>query len=154
VTYRGGAALSWQSDFSQFYLVDSNDPRFEAPVSITEEMQRKRWQRLSTGLVVYTRDWLMQVIEIRIFAAPQAADPVEWRTGRAWVQTEIAKAAFPSHMFALSSPSKAGLEHYGPIFRTDASEMTVRLQWMEQTERHDDGVAGPPDVIRLDLWPA
>ena len=71
MTYRGGAALSWQSDFSQFYLVDSNDPRFEAPVNITEEMQKKRWQRLSTGLVVYTRDWLMQVIEIRIFAAPR-----------------------------------------------------------------------------------
>jgi len=154
LTYRGGAALSWQSDYSQFYLVDSADPRFEASVSITGGVQKRRWQRLSTGLVVYTRDWLLQVIEIRIFAASRAADPVEWRTGRGWTQTETAQAAFPSRMFAISSPSRAGTEHYGPIFRADAAEMAVRIQWMEQIERHDDGAAGPADVIRLDLWPA
>ena len=154
MTYRGGAALSWQADYGQFYLVDSADPRFEAPVEITDEMQKRRWQRLSTGLVVYTRDWLQQVIEVRLFAAPQAADPTEWRSNRAWTQVEVTRAAFPSRLFAISSPSKAGTEHYGPIFRTDASEMAVRIQWMEQTERHDEGVAGPADVIRLDLWPA
>ncbi len=154
MTYRGGVALSWQSDYSQVYLVDSADPRFEAPVNITEQMQKRRWQRLSTGLVVYTRDWLLQVIEIRIFDAPQAADPTEWRSGRTWTQTEVAQAAFPSRMFAVSSPSKAGLEHFGPIFRTDASEMTIRIQWMEQLERQDDSAAGTADVVRLDLWPA
>jgi hypothetical protein len=154
LTYRGGAALSWQSDYSQFYLVDSADPRFEAPTDITAEMEKRRWKRLSTGLVVYTRDWLAQVIEIRIFGAPPPADPVEWRSGRKWTQTEIAKAAFPSRMFAISSPSKAGTAHFGPIFRIDASEMAVRVQWMEQFERDDDSAVGPADVIRLDLWPA
>lgn len=154
MTYRGGAALSWQSDYSQFYLVDSADPRFEAPVDITADMQKRRWQVLSTGLVVYTRDWLQQIIEIRIFDAPSVADPTEWRSGRPWTQTETAKASFPSRLFAVSSPSKAGTEHYGPIFRIDADKVAVRIQWMEQTERHDDGMPGLADVIRLDLWPA
>ncbi len=154
MTYRGGAALSWQADYSQIYLVDSADSRFDAPVDIKEEIEKRRWQRLKSGLVVYTRDWLQQVIEIRIFGAPQDADSVEWRSGRGWTQTEAASAAFPSRMFTVSSPSKAGTESYGPFFRTDASEMIIRIHWMEQTERRDDSEPGPADVMRLDLWPA
>ena len=154
MTYRGGAALSWQSDYAQFYLVDSADPRFEAPVTITDAMQKRGWQRLSSGLVVYTRDWLQQVIEVRIFSAPTAADPTEWRSGRAWTQAETATAKFPSRLFAISSPSKTGTEHYGPMFRVDAAEMIVRIQWMEQLDRTDDSAPGPADAIRLDLWPA
>lgn len=153
MTYRGSAALSWQSDYGQFYLIDSADPCFEAPTVITEEMAKRRWQRLPAGLAIYTRDWLQQVIDIRIFSAPPTADPTEWRSSRPWTQTETASASFPSRLFALSSPSTFGTEHYGPLFRVDAAEMVVRIQWMEQLELTDDSRPGHSDIIRLDLWP-
>lgn len=151
MTYRGGTALSWQSDYAQFYLVDSADPRFEAPTTISEVIQQRRWHRLSSGLVVYTRDWLHQVIDIRIFSEPAAADPSDWRSGRSWTQTETASANFPSRIFAVSSPSKAGTEHYGPMFRVDAPDMIVRIQWMEHLDRHGDSTPAVLDVIRMDL---
>lgn len=153
MSYRGGAALSWQSDYGQFYLVDSNDPRFEAPIDIGSASLERRWQRLSSGLVVYTRDWLLQVIDIRIFGEGQPADAREWRSERGWTKAETTAAAFPSRLFSVSSPSRAGTEHYGPLFRVDAVEMTIRIQWMEQTDRVNER-EWPPDVIRLDLWPA
>lgn len=155
MSYRGGAALSWQSDYGQFYLVDGDDTCFVAPVEIPPEVSSRRWQRQSSsGLVVYTGDCLQQVIEVRIFGAPREADAIEWRSGNPWSQTELASATFPSSSFAVSSPSTSGTEHYGPIFRVDACEMRVRIQWMEFPGVRDDSKPILPDVIRLDLWPA
>ncbi len=153
MTYRGGATLAWQSDYGQFYVVDGEDPRFDAPEVITPLMQSRRWHRMATGVVVYTNDSLQQLLDIRIFGSEHAADPTEWRSGRAWTQTEQAVASFPSRRFTLSSPSKASTESYGPSFRVDAATMIVRIQWMEFQGSRDDSVPVVPDVIRLDLWP-
>jgi hypothetical protein len=154
MTYRGGATFAWQSDYAQFYLVDGDDPRFEAPVDITNEMTVRRWHRMASGLVVYSNDSLQQLIEVRIFGAEPAADPTEWRSGKPWTQTEIASAKLPSRRLTLSSPSKAGTESYGPSFRVDAVEMLARIQWMEFRGSRDDSKPVEPDVIRVDLWPA
>jgi hypothetical protein len=154
MTYRGGATFAWQSDYAQFYLVDGDDPRFEAPTDITTEMTVRRWHRMASGLVVYSNDSLQQFIDVRIFGAMPSADPAEWRSGKAWTQTEMADACFPSRRLTLSSPSKAGTESCGPSFRVDATSMAVRIQWMEFQGSRDDSKPLVPDVIRLDLWPA
>lgn len=153
MTYRGGATLSWQSDYAQFYLVDGDDPHFEAPIDITSDMTVKRWHRMSSGLVVYTNDSLKQLMEIRIFDAAQAADPTEWRSAKAWTQAELTGARFPSRRFTVSSPSAAGTESYGPSFRVAAADVVVRIQWMEFQGSRDDTQLVEPDVIRLDIWP-
>jgi hypothetical protein len=54
MSYRGGATLSWQSDFAQFYMVDDANPDFDAPTDITAEMMARRWQPMSDGLAIYT----------------------------------------------------------------------------------------------------
>ncbi len=154
MSYRGGATFAWQSDYLQFYLVDGDDPRFEAPVDVTPEMSARRWHRAATGLSVYSNDSLKQLIEIRIFGAERAPDLTEWRSGKPWTQTEVASAKFPSRRLTLSSPSKAGTESYGPSFRVDAVAMAVRIQWMEFQGSRDDSKLVDPDVIQIDLWPA
>lgn len=155
MTYRGGAAFAWQSDYSQFYIFDADRTDIEVPTDITPDMMAARWHRLASGLVVLTDDCLVQVVEIRIFGAEPAADPVEWRSGLAWTRTEHAGATLPSIRFTISSPSKMGTEAYGPTFRVDAPEVAVRIQWLEHGGSRDDGAPGAaPDVIRLDIWPA
>ncbi len=154
MTYLGGATVSWQSDYAQFYIVDADDMTFEAPVEITDQMMRQRWHRLPSGLVVYTNDCLQQLIEVRVFSAASPLDPNEWRSGRAWTQTETTEIALPSRRFALSSPSRARPGIAGPYFGVEAARMTVRILWMELIDPYDDSPARGPDVIRLDLWPA
>jgi hypothetical protein len=154
MSYRGGASLSWQSDYAQFYLVDDATSDFAAPTDITTGMMERRWHPMSAGLVVYTNDCLQQLIEVRIFGAMPAPDPTEWRSGQPWTQIETAAVVVPSKQFTLSSPSKGGPGNYGPIFRVDAATMVIRIHWMEfQGSRYDDKLV-EPDVIRLDLWPA
>lgn len=155
MSYRGGSALSWQSDYGQFYLLDLDAAAaFTAPVDISDEMMRKRWHQTPGGLVVYTNDCLQQVIEVRVFGEPREADPLEWRSGQAWTQSELTSMTFPSRLFVVSSPSRAGTEAYGPIFRVDTAANRIRIQWMESDANRDDGVPVQPDVIRLELWPA
>ncbi len=152
MTYRGGATLAWQSDYCQFYLQNDGASGFEAPVDITPDMMRRRWHVVPNGLVVYTNDCLKQLIEVRIFSAAPAMEPMEWRSQRIWTQTETAEVGLPLNTFALSSPSRAGLERYGPLFRVDATQMTVCIQWMEHGAS-DDTASILDDVIRLTLWP-
>ncbi len=157
MSYLGGATFDWASDYAQFYLVDSGDPRFEPPVDITPVMEKRRWHRMETGLLVYTVDSLRQIIQVQIFSAPRAPDPTECRSGKPWMQTELAQARFPTRRLTLSSPSQAGTEKYGPTFRLDAEEMAVRIQWLEWLEWPDDRYnvkRAEADVIRVDLWPA
>lgn len=154
MSYRGGASFAWQSDYAQVYLVDAGSAsNFRAPEDITSEMMQRRWHGVPSGLVVCTNDTLQQVIEIRIFGAEPPVDASEWRSGRPWSQVELARAAFPSKQFALSSPSKAGTEGYGPAFRLDTADVSVRILWMEFGGNRYDTAPVQPDVIRIDLWP-
>lgn len=153
MSYRGGATLSWQSDYAQFYIVDIGNNQFEAPVDLTPEILSRRHHRMKTGLVIYTNDCLQQLIEIRIFGAMPKADSVEWRSGRTWTQLETVDVKLPSKTFTLNSPSTNSPGEYGPNFRVDAETMTVRIQWMEFDGSRDDSELVEPDVIRLDLWP-
>ena len=153
MTYRGGAALAWQADYAQFYLVDGDDAGFRAPEDITPLMMTSRWHALPSGLVVYTNDCLQQVIDIGIFSAEPPVESQEWRSQRPWTQIELAQAAFPSCRFAVSSPSKAGTESYGPVFRLDSPNVAIRIMWMEHEGDRYDTAGVQPDVIRLELWP-
>lgn len=153
MAYIGGAVLAWQSDYSQFYLIDGDDAAFVAPDQLTPEIAARGWSIAPGGLAVYTQDCLKQLIEIRLFDAPSAADATEWRSQRAWTKTETAPVVFPAGRFTVSSPSRAGTEASGPWFMTGATSLVARLQWMELPGEHYDEDRRVYDVIRIDLWP-
>ncbi len=51
----GQATLAWQSDYTQFYLVDPGDGDVTAPVEITAEVEARSLFVPPSGLVVYTK---------------------------------------------------------------------------------------------------
>jgi hypothetical protein len=150
----GGASFAWVSDYGQFYLIDADDPQFHAPTVTTDEMQRRRWHPMASGLVVYTNDCLQQNIEVRVHDVEPPLDATEWRSKNTWTQVERASAEFPSKRFTLSSPSHPDTHTAGPFFRIRTSKVAIRIAWMEFQGSRDDSVPVQPDVIRLDLWPA
>jgi hypothetical protein len=154
MSYLGGTTLSWQSDYGQFYLIDSADTQFAAPTDIAVIESAGGAVALPGGLVVYTADCLQQVIEIRLFSAEPPAAASEWRSGKPWTAARTVPVRFPSRQFAVSSPSKTGTEAYGPLFRVEAAAVQVRIQWMEVPGTRYDDKPMLPDVIRLDIWPA
>jgi hypothetical protein len=154
MTRLGGANFSWASDYGQFYLVDADDPQFQAPTIITDEMQRRRWYPMSSGLVVYTNDCLQQIIAVRVLDLEPPLDATEWRSKKAWTQVEYASAEFPSKRFTLSSPSHPDTHSAGPFFRLRTPKVAIRIAWMEFQGSRDDSVPVEPDVIQIELWPA
>ena len=125
---------------------------------MTDEIMKRNWHRMPSGLVVYTKDCLKQLIEIQIHGVEPRHDDVEWRSGRPWTQVETTTALFPSRTFAVSSPSYTGLHAVGPLFRLESPGVAVRISWMEfpldPSVRDDTKPGAEPDVIRLTLWPA
>lgn len=153
MAYIGGATFAWQSDYSQFYLIDGDHAAFVAPCDVTPEMEARGWAITPGGLVVYTQDCLKQLIEIRLFDGPSDAETAEWRSERAWTKTETTHVVLPAGRFTISSPSRAGTEASGPWFMTGAPSLVARLQWMELPGEHYDEDRRVYDVIRIDLWP-
>ena len=52
----GQATLAWQSDYTQFDLVDPGDGDVAAPVEITAEVKARSLFVPPSGLVVYTNN--------------------------------------------------------------------------------------------------
>lgn len=128
MAHRGGADLSWASDYGQFYLVDYEDREWNAPTAITNVMMQRRWSASSSGLVVYTNDCLQQIIEIRLHDSEPQHDATEWRSSSPWTQIETATATFPSKRFLIDSPSLGGSSYPGgPLFQLDGTAMAVRI---------------------------
>ena len=152
MTYLGGMRLSWQSDYSQFYLIDSEDHAFLAPDDITPEMMARNYHVPATGLVVYTQDCLQQRIDIVVYDAEPAATAVEAIGGKPWTAVETAHAIFPSGRFGVSSPSRA-VHPVGPFFVLGSTHVAVRISWMQFDGSRDDSVPIEPDVIQIELWP-
>ena len=104
VTLLGRAILAWQSDYTQFYLVDPSDGDFTAPVEITAEMEARSLFVLPSGLVVYTNDCTQQHIQITIHDGEPIHPATEPMSGAAWTRAEEAELHFPSPSFTVSSP--------------------------------------------------
>ena len=152
MTYLGGASFAWQSDHGQFYLIDSKDHAFLAPVDITPEMTARNYYAPATGLVVYTHDCLQQRIDIVVYDAEPAATSVEAIRGQPWNAVETTHATFPSGRFAVSSPSRA-VHRVGPFFVLGTQHAAVRISWMQIEGNRYDSTLIEPDVIQIELWP-
>ncbi|MDQ8731066.1 hypothetical protein [Bradyrhizobium sp. LHD-71] len=150
---RGWAAFAWQSDYSQFYLIDRDDLSFTPPVEITPEMERRSFFVPPAGLVVYTLGCLQQHIRIAIYDTEPDHAPAEPMRGNPWTRVETTAARFPSRKFAISSPSMPDSLPAGPIFLLDSTDVAVRIAWMEFQGSRDDSVPVEPDVIEITMWP-
>ncbi|TWT14928.1 hypothetical protein [Reyranella sp. CPCC 100927] len=149
---RGWAKFAWQADYGQFYLIDGDDPAFQAPTEITAEMERRSLAVPAAGLVIYTHDCLQQHIRIAIHDSEPDHAPVEAMSGKPWTRVETAQACFPSRRFTISSPSAPHPLPGGPVFFLDAATVTARISWMEFQGSRDDSVPVEPDVIEIALW--
>ena len=105
VALLGSANLAWQSDYSQFYLIDPDDDGFRAPEEITAEMERRSFIAAPSGLVVYTNDCLQQHIRLSIHDGEPLHPATEPMSGAAWTRVGEADLHFPSRSFGVSSPS-------------------------------------------------
>lgn len=150
---RGWATLAWQSDYSQFYLIDREDEAFEAPVDITEEMLTRSFAVTSAGIVIYTQDSLNQHIHLAIYDAEPEHPSTEPMSEKPWTRAETAKVRFPSKSFAISSPSTPDPLPNGPIFLVDSVKCAMRISWMESTDVRDFSEPTDPDVIHIAIWP-
>ena len=150
----GRANFAWQSDYGQFYVIDTEDAGFRAPETITPEMEGRGLHVPQSGLVIYTQDCLQQHIRIAIHASQPVPSDKEPMSGRAWTRVETVRARFPYRTFTLTSPSAPDVLPCGPFFALPASEVMVRISWMEFEGSRDDSLPVEPDVIQLEFWPA
>jgi hypothetical protein len=150
---RGWAMLAWQSDYSQFYLIDRGDETFEAPVEITDEIEKQSYVAKPAGVVIYTQDSLNQHIHIAIYDTEPEQSPTEPISGRPWTRTETADVKFPSKSFGVSSPSMPDPLPNGPFFLVDSTDCTLRIDWMEDQGIRDFSGPTDPDIIHLTLRP-
>lgn len=150
---RGWATFAWQSDYSQFYLIDRGDEAFEAPVEITAEIEKQSYATMSAGVVVYTQDSLNQHIHIGIYDTEPEHSPTEPMSGKPWTRSQTTDVRFPSKSFGLSSPSAPDPLPNGPIFLVDSTDCRLRINWMEDQGVRDFSGPTDPDVIRLTIWP-
>lgn len=153
VSPTGWARFAWQSDYTQFYLVDAGDEAFFAPDDITPEMMERSWVAPDTGLVIYTADCLHQQIRIELYPEEPDHPEIEEMSGKPWTRVEAVAARFPSRKFTISSPSAVTPVPGGPWFFLDAEAVTGRVFWMEFQGSRDESVPVEPDVIRVVLWP-
>ena len=150
---RGWATFAWQSDYSQFYLIDRGDEAFEAPVEITAEIENQSYAAVSAGVVIYTQDSLNQHIHIAIYDTEPEHSPSEPMSGKPWTRTQTTDVRFPSKSFGLSSPSAPDPLPNGPSFLVDSVDCTLRIDWMEDQGVRDFSGPTDPDVIHLTIWP-
>jgi len=150
---KGWATLAWQSDYSQFYLVDRDEKAFEAPVEITADMEARSLAVMPSGIVIYTQDSLNQHLHVAIYDAEPEHPPTEPMSDKLWTRVETVEARFPSKSFTISSPSTPDPLPNGPIFLVDNAECWMRISWMEAAEIRDFSGPTEPDVIHIAIWP-
>ncbi len=147
----GGADLSWQGDYGQFYLIDQGDTAFLPPVD-PALMGPQRLVVQPAGLVVYTGGCLQQIIRIAIYDTEPDHEPGEWRSDRPWDKVQTVDLRFPSQAFTISSPSHPSPQPYGPLFLLGAEQVKARVAWMEFPDGRDDSVPIEPDVFSITIW--
>ena len=152
--YLGGATLAWVSDYSQIYFVDGADPVIVGIDDIPVSDMERGYHNASNALVVYSIDCLCQHIRIQLYDSIPVASVKDSMSEDAWNKTVETNVTFPSGSFTVSSPSKSGLETYGPHFKAPASKLRARISWLEYNDDHYDAFRPKPDVIQIELWPA
>jgi hypothetical protein len=149
---RGWATFAWQSDYGQFYLIDKDERSFQAPVEITDEIEKQSFFAPTSGLVVYTNDCLQQHVRILVHDVEPKFPAIEMMSGRPWTRVASTKVDFPSRRFSLSSPSSPDPLVSGPFFHLEWPRVRAWIGWKEFQGSRDDSVPVEPDVIEIVLW--
>jgi hypothetical protein len=152
--YLGGADFAWVSDYSQIYLIDSENSVIVGIEDVPTSDMEHGFHVAANALVVYTVDCLRQTIRITLYDAAPLAKPQEIMSEDAWTKVIETVVTFPSGSFTISSPSKSGTENYGPHFKAPAKKLNARVSWLEYQDDRYDAFRIKPDVIQIELWPA
>jgi hypothetical protein len=146
--YLTSARFDWVSDYAQFYLFDVENLERDWLEGLPAETFAKGFHVAPNALVIYTADCLRQMIEIILHdSKPPAVQDIPWTKQAETVVT------FPSGRMALTSPTSAGSEKYGPQFALPAKSLSALIQWRESDEDRYNADRPIRDHIRVTLWP-